>query len=364
MEKNEKILSGLPAELAALESAPDAAAPDRVLLFAYGVTDYEAGGKRKKYQFDKADAVRLQRDFSAAGVDVPVDYNHQQLRAATNGQPAPAAGWITALEAEGDGLYARVKWTPKAEEMIRNREYRYTSPTFYLTSSGRVNKLYNLALTNLPATVGCRELVAAEQSFAGAGEPPGTTNKEMDMDDLETLLGLSKELAGEELDAACRAKLGELTALGRDAAALLDAVREPLALEAGAGLKELSGVVLTLVERAKEGDSLSSRVAMLEKDLDDNDKREAIKAGLAEGRICNAHLTALEKESCEGAKKIINANPAGTFPTAGKQVDRQTVKTGGGGMTALERSMAAALGLTDEEYIKSKAACGREDDND
>ena len=141
MEKNEKILSARPAELTALESTPEAAAPERVLLFAYGVTDYEEAGKRKRYRFDEADAVRLQRDFAAAGVDVPVDYNHQQLRAATNGRPAPAAGWITALETGNDSLYARVKWTPKAEEMIRNREYRYTSPTFYLTGSGRVARI-------------------------------------------------------------------------------------------------------------------------------------------------------------------------------------------------------------------------------
>lgn len=82
-----------------------------------------------------------------------VDYEHQTQLAAQNGQPAPAAGWITSLEwEEGRGLFAGVDWTDKARAHIRAGEYRYISPVFaFDRQSGAVLRLICAALTNHPA---------------------------------------------------------------------------------------------------------------------------------------------------------------------------------------------------------------------
>mgnify|MGYP006297041577 FL=1 len=44
-----------------------------------------------------------------------------------------------------------MKWTEKAKQYLKNREYRYFSPVFFLRKSDRkVMQIVNAALTNLP----------------------------------------------------------------------------------------------------------------------------------------------------------------------------------------------------------------------
>ncbi|AUB85160.1 phage protease [Candidatus Thiodictyon syntrophicum] len=86
--------------------------------------------------------------------DIPVDYEHQTLRAAQNGQPAPAAGWVRPATIRFEpavGLVAPVDWTARAAAAIGADEYRYLSPVFTYDARGRVIDLLHLALTNTPA---------------------------------------------------------------------------------------------------------------------------------------------------------------------------------------------------------------------
>lgn len=59
------------------------------------------------------DEPRLIVDASnPGGVDLPVDYEHQNVRPDTNGSgPVPAAGWIKALAMCSDGISERADWT-------------------------------------------------------------------------------------------------------------------------------------------------------------------------------------------------------------------------------------------------------------
>lgn len=81
--------------------------------------------------FELADPGGVILAFEAAGLDLPVDYEHQNDKpeAKLKG-PVPAAGWIKELDAREDGIWGRVEWTATAREMIANREYRYLSPSF------------------------------------------------------------------------------------------------------------------------------------------------------------------------------------------------------------------------------------------
>ncbi|MDR2188895.1 MAG: phage protease [Azonexus sp.] len=100
-----------------------------------------------------------------------IDYEHQSLNAATNGQPAPAAGWFKGLEwREGEGLFmAQIEWTATARKMIANGEYRYLSPMFrYDGLTGAVTVLYGVALTNIPGLAGLTDLAAATARIGSA----------------------------------------------------------------------------------------------------------------------------------------------------------------------------------------------------
>jgi phage I-like protein len=135
------------------------------------------------WRIDADIAARIIADVASRNNALVLDYEHQTLLAADNGQPAPAAGWFKMLEwREGDGLYATdVEWTARATAMIESGEYKYISPVFsYDKKTGVVLRLLNAALTNNPALDGM-DAVAARFST------PASTPQElltMDMDDL------------------------------------------------------------------------------------------------------------------------------------------------------------------------------------
>lgn len=108
-------------------------------------------------------AAKLIADLTARANPCVIDYEHQTLLAADNGQPAPAAGWFKALRwVEGVGLFAQVEWTERAAAHIAAGEYKFISPVIaYDKATGAIKKLINAALTNNPAIDGMEEVSAA-----------------------------------------------------------------------------------------------------------------------------------------------------------------------------------------------------------
>ncbi len=110
-----------------------------------------------------------------------IDYEHQTLNKATNGQPAPAAGWFKGLEwREGQGLFmVQIEWTERAREMIAGSEYRYLSPVFGFDSqTGAVTYIHSVALTNDPALIGLADLAAATAAPHQPEAPHATISEE------------------------------------------------------------------------------------------------------------------------------------------------------------------------------------------
>lgn len=114
------------------------------------------------WRIDAAIAARVIERFRALQTPLVVDYEHQTLQAEDNGQPAPAAGFIRALEwREGSGLWARVEFTARARQYLADGEYRYFSPVVtYDTRSGEITSLLMGALTNNPALDGMAPIEA------------------------------------------------------------------------------------------------------------------------------------------------------------------------------------------------------------
>lgn len=80
-----------------------------------------------------------------------IDYDHQADHAASNGKPAPAAGWIKGLQARSGGIWGLVNWTQRAAEHLRAKEYRYLSPVMNYKPDGTITRILRAALTNTPA---------------------------------------------------------------------------------------------------------------------------------------------------------------------------------------------------------------------
>ncbi|EIN9831281.1 phage protease [Salmonella enterica] len=165
----------------------------RLRIFPAGTFRSNDGRPKEcpSWVMNAACAQRLIAAAASKKVDYSFDYEHQTLRAVTNGKPAPASAWFKSLEwVEGDGLYAvDVDWTAAASQMIAAREYRYLSPMFdYHPVTGEVGQLINVALTNLPALEELDEGVIAAASRLAATSSTFPESTSMDEEQIAYLL--------------------------------------------------------------------------------------------------------------------------------------------------------------------------------
>ena len=105
-----------------------------------------------EFEVTKKDLERMVENFKAKvlGTDPPVDFSHNSEEL--------AAGWIVGLNLSsgGESLEARIRWTPIGIKRIKNREFRYLSPSFTFDFfDGSTGKkfgpvLRGAGLTNIP----------------------------------------------------------------------------------------------------------------------------------------------------------------------------------------------------------------------
>lgn len=142
-----------------------------------------------------------------------LDYEHQTLKSATNGQPAPASGWFKDLEwREGEGLFATVDWTAAAASYIDRLEYRYISPVFSYDKSGRVTGILHAALTNTPALDDMDAVMLAAASLL-ATPPIQEGNAGMDelLEQLRWMLNLPLSATQEDVIAELQKVIARLS---------------------------------------------------------------------------------------------------------------------------------------------------------
>lgn len=222
------------------------------------------GVSAKAWRMDADIAKQVITAFAAVGTDLPIDYEHQTLKSADNGQPAPAAGWVTALEYEaGKGLLAHVRWTEAGRGYLEQQEYRYLSPVFsFDPKSGAVLALHSVALTNTPA-LGALGAVVAMQKISKPHEEPT-----MDKTKLLVALGLP-------LDTGDEAALGKVAELAAQVSQLTKQVTDLQAKQFDPALH------IPLDEHQKLAAALATLKAEAEKDEHD----KLMTAALADARI-------------------------------------------------------------------------------
>ncbi|USH01073.1 phage protease [Grimontia kaedaensis] len=90
--------------------------------------------------------------FASNGADLPIDIEHATEIKGKAGEPAPAVGWIKALQArEGGAIWGQVEWNDTGRDLVNQKAYRYLSPVFtFDINSKRILQLYSAGLTNQP----------------------------------------------------------------------------------------------------------------------------------------------------------------------------------------------------------------------
>ncbi|MEE4376109.1 MAG: phage protease [Candidatus Competibacteraceae bacterium] len=129
------------------ELPPNGAAPDWVELIPAGPSIIGRDGR--SWLNDQPDAIVTA--YQNQRIPLVIDWEHATERRAPQGEEAPAAGWLVALQNRLGAIWGKAEWTTRARNQIGNREYRFLSPTFlYHKSTSRIAALTSVALTNQP----------------------------------------------------------------------------------------------------------------------------------------------------------------------------------------------------------------------
>ena len=284
--------------------------------------------------------------------DTVIDYEHQTLNSAMNGEPAPAAGWFagTALEwREGFGLFATpVAWTEKAKDFIQTKEYRYLSPVFsYSTTTGEVLDLLHVALTNFPALDGMNDLpalAAARFDLAKPAAPSTEENHRVKKEALIALLNLPSDASEEDIQSA-------LTGLKADAGKVQELTEALAAAKAQAPDPE-KFVPVAVVESMKQD------IAALKSFQVNGEVDALVKAGLEDGRVLpvqEAWARELGTKDVAALKGYLDKTPA-IAALKGQQTNGLTQQPQQHGLSDTELQAAQLTGLTPEAFAAAKGA--------
>ncbi len=338
------------------------AAPEWIQVFPAGTFSGRDG--RGPYVCEPEAVIARTRQHNGS-LDIPVDYDHQIEFSAANGQPAPAAGWITELEARADGVWGRVEWTEKGRAHVAAREYRYVSPVYYYDEpSGVIQSIESVALTNVPnLTMKALASRGAAHLFTG----------ESSMSFLKTLAFVLGVTGAEPTEAAVEAAARSLVQDAHGMKAAMSLMAQTVRADDGtpAGLVK---AVQSVAARAERPDV--SRYVPVETFNAVNAELGQMKAaqsvalveqGKADGKISPA-MEPWAKESAardpEAFKSFLAAAPD-LRPGAGKaaQSVKATPPGEGGGLDGPAKALCRAMGVSEEAYKKAMQSMKGGDDD-
>lgn len=236
-------------------------------------------------------AAALIADLTARVNPLVIDYEHQTLLAAENGQPAPAAGWFKSLRwVEGIGLFATVEWTERAITHIDAGEYKFISPVIaYDKATGAIKKLINAALTNNPAIDGMAEVVARLTLELNPQE-----NLSMDIEELlESLrwmlnlprLATKEDIAAELQKAISLIKQGDGEAIAANTLGIVGLTQ--------ARATDIAALNARLVESSTALTAATAEIAAIKTEAHAHEVEELIFAALSDHKIAPAQKDAM-----------------------------------------------------------------------
>lgn len=333
------------------------APPEWVQLLPAG--EFRGRDGRGPYRNDDPEGVvRATMDYQA-GADIPIDYDHQSIHSAGNGQPAIAAAWINQLEVRNGEVWGHVTWTDKGAAHVTRREYRYLSPVFlHGAKDGRVSRLETVALTNQPNLL----LTAiASRRFGGEAQPP-TRGEDMDLKKtLASILGLSHD----STDDAVAAKVQGLVAAAHSASAGLVAIARAVEAPEGAGPDVIAEQVRAVASRAASPDpakfvpiamyqETASSLSALRNDVAASKAKDLLEQAKSAHKVTPAMemwASDYAAKDPEGFKSWMAA--ALPVMTPGSDAAAGGPPQGGGKLTDVDRAICAQLGIPAEEYVKN-----------
>ncbi len=319
------------------------------------------------------------------GEAIPVDSEHYLFTLAQSKQldeaetlrlfpGAVAALGYGELELAGDELRIRVRWTPAAYEMLKEKIYKYFSPVIRGLDRGPL-RVTSVAMTNTPAINDLDALAASALARPAPsdrsdksdksdgldkkrGAPPHqpaaeAARKEPNMGEIEKALGrlLGRDavaLAGEAGEEAQAQTAAEIEAK----ADLIEQIKALLGLGAEAGLPEIVAALKAEIDRAKEAEAKQKQIDDLLAQQEKQEHERLVNEGRAEGKITDADMEYVNSLD----SKALSAHLAHTSVKVPKRmpVAERTPAPDAAALTAEDRAAIRRLRLDPEKYLATK----------
>lgn len=315
------------------EAALESAAAAWIELLPAGVFHGRDG--RGPFRLDDPQSVVAATQGLKMGAGLPIDYDHATDFAAPQGRPAPAAGWIRALEVRAGAIWGRVEWTERAGAAIAAREYRYISPVFQFDpADGRVTRLLRAGLTNNPNLY---------LTAIAAAKLPAASHEEGIMEEflskLKALLDLDPNASFDDV----LAKVGELGnraggAAADEAAQAADPARYVAVAEYQRALTELNAL---RAERARDRAAVAVDEAVRAGKLPPAQREWAL-------AYCAADPKGFESFAARQPAMFAAQPELGAAPRAAAGGEARAR------LTAAELAICAQLGVSADDYCSRK----------
>lgn len=295
--------------------------PTEIKILPLGLVHSQKGD----FEVDNESFEMMQKQFKDRCLDLVIDYEHQTLADVQ----APAGGWIKDLYLAEDSIMAKVEWTPKGAEYLKNKEYKYLSPVVLVRKKDqKATVLHSVALTNTPAIDGMFPLVNS-LDIEDYEELEGEKNI-MDLKELAKLLGLAEDAPEEEIKKAvaeaAKAKEKEQETEKKEAPGATQpgdkgaqagqevvansTILSMLGLQGDAKTEDVAATIMTLKAGGADiqRDFLALKEKLIQKDAD-----ELVQNALKTGKISAAQKEwAMEYalKNQDGFKKFLEKAPA------------------------------------------------------
>lgn len=309
----------------------------------------QTSDQRGPYTVEDAQAI-----IAASFADQPklqIDENHAEDLKSGKGEPSPARGWITELQARADGIWGKVEWTGAGRALVADKAYRAMSPVILHDKAKRVVAILRASLVNRPnlkglvslnqetsmdamaqmaAALGLSEGASADDILAAIKalkdkKPEGETAMQSALSTIGVAFGLAADAAPEAVVAAANLAKG-----GKD---------QLVALQAQ--VTELTGQLTAL----QSADKRKAAEAFIDKAI--ADRRAGVNATNRETMI------ALHMSDKATAEQLVNGMPMLT--ATGTVQTPPPAKDGVVSLNAAQIEAAQKLGLSQEAYAKTLA---------
>lgn len=285
------------------------------------------------------------------GGRLPIDQDHATDLAAKQGLPAPARGWIVAMEVRPDGIWGKVDWTETGKALLSDRSYRGISPAFTSVAGGKVVRILRAALTNNPALPELSTLMQANP----------TEDDDMDWKkQLASLLGLESDASDDVVMAAVK-KVAKFAT---------EEKKETAAIAKAAGLDEgldANGIVLALAARQAQAtdvealrgtvSDLTIEIASLKAVNSKSDAERLVDAEILAGKPIKAQRDTWIQLMAADPEKTTSALAA--LPSIkGEPLDKGNKAGGGDGLDANETNICQLMGIDPEKFAAARKASG------